>query len=72
MAFVVKAAQRMREMMDKAQLIVMVSHDLDSIKRLCHRVVWMDHGRIHSIGKPQEVVDAYKQWMNKGAQKRAA
>jgi ABC-type polysaccharide/polyol phosphate transport system ATPase subunit len=72
MAFVRKAAQRMREMMDKAQLIVMVSHDLESIKRLCNRVVWMDHGRIRSIGRPQEVVDAYRQWVSQVAPGRAA
>jgi ABC-type polysaccharide/polyol phosphate transport system ATPase subunit len=72
MAFVRKAAQRMREMMDKAQLIVMVSHDLESIKRLCHRVIWMDHGRIRSIGQPQEVVDAYRKWVSQGAHSQAA
>src|SRR5262245_28143048 len=35
MAFMEKASQRMREMMDKAQLIVIVSHDLKSVKRIC-------------------------------------
>jgi ABC-type polysaccharide/polyol phosphate transport system ATPase subunit len=72
MAFVEKAAQRMREMMDKAQLIVMVSHDMESVKRLCHRVVWMDHGTIRQIGRPHEVVDAYTQWVNHGAHSQAA
>jgi lipopolysaccharide transport system ATP-binding protein len=72
LAFRDKAAQRMREMMDKAQLIVMVSHDLESIKRMCHRVVWMDHGRIRSIGRPQEVVEAYRQWVSQGAHSQAA
>jgi ABC-type polysaccharide/polyol phosphate transport system ATPase subunit len=62
MAFTEKARQRMRDMMDKAQLIVLVSHDMDSIQQLCQRVVWMDHGRIRQIGRPREVIDAYKQW----------
>jgi len=66
MAFMEKAAQRMREMMDKAQLIVMVSHDLEAIKRMCHRVVWMDHGSMRLVGRPQEVVDAYTKWVNAG------
>lgn len=72
MAFMEKAGQRMREMMDKAQLIVMVSHDLESIKRLCHRVVWMDHGRIRMIGRPHETIDAYTTWVSQGAMSQAA
>jgi ABC-type polysaccharide/polyol phosphate transport system ATPase subunit len=58
-AFQEKAGQRMRDMMAKAQLIVLVSHDLESIVHLCHRAIWMDHGRIRMDGKPREVVDAY-------------
>ena len=59
-------------MMDKAQIIVMVSHDLEAIKRMCHRVVWMDHGRIRLTGRPPEVVDAYTHWVNEGADIQAA
>jgi ABC-type polysaccharide/polyol phosphate transport system ATPase subunit len=59
MAFHEKASQRMRDMMAKARLIVVVSHDLHSIAKLCHRVLWMDHGRVRMLGTPREVVDAY-------------
>ena len=59
MAFQDKARVRMQEMLARAQLIVLVSHDLDSIVRLCHRVVWMDHGRIRMDGDPKAVADAY-------------
>ena len=59
-AFMEKAGQRMRDMMNKARLIVMVSHDLDAIKKLCHRVLWLDHGRLRMAGDPAAVIDAYK------------
>jgi ABC-type polysaccharide/polyol phosphate transport system ATPase subunit len=72
MAFTEKASQRMKEMMNKAQLIVMVSHDMESIRNLCHRVVWMDHGRILQVGKPGEVIDAYTYWANQLARPTAA
>jgi ABC-type polysaccharide/polyol phosphate transport system ATPase subunit len=62
LSFMEKAAQRMHEMMDKAQLIVLVSHDLEAIKKMCQRVVWMDHGRVRIVGRPEEVVHAYTQW----------
>jgi ABC-type polysaccharide/polyol phosphate transport system ATPase subunit len=71
-AFMEKASQRMKEMMDKAQLIVMVSHDLESIKKLCHRVVWMDHGQVRRVGRPAEVVEAYTAWVDTLAHNHAA
>jgi ABC-type polysaccharide/polyol phosphate transport system ATPase subunit len=71
-AFMDKASLRMKEMMDKAQLIVMVSHDLESIKKLCHRVVWMDHGRIRGIGRPADMVAAYTAWADQMAHSHAA
>src|SRR6516225_1234558 len=40
-SFQEKAAKRMRDMMEKARLIVLVSHDLKSIQRLCQRAIWM-------------------------------
>ncbi len=58
-AFQEKAAKRMRDMMAKARLMVLVSHDLASIQRLCQRAIWMDHGRVMKEGDPKEVAEAY-------------
>lgn len=60
MAFQQKARQRMTEMMAKAQIIVVVSHDMDSLAKLCDRGIWMDHGRIRMTGPMGAVIDAYK------------
>ena len=46
-------------MMDKAQLIVMVSHDLGSIQSICNRAIWLDHGRLRFAGGVAETVAAY-------------
>jgi ABC-type polysaccharide/polyol phosphate transport system ATPase subunit len=59
LAFQHKARQRMREMMAKARLIVVVSHDLESLANLCDRCIWMDHGRIHREGPVQEMIATY-------------
>jgi ABC-type polysaccharide/polyol phosphate transport system ATPase subunit len=59
MAFQEKARRRMREMMARAQLIVMVSHDLASVANFCRRVLWMDHGQLRMDGPAAEVIDAY-------------
>ena len=59
MAFQEKARRRMREMMDKAEMIVVVSHDLEAIARMCEIGVWLDHGRVRQVGPIDEVVHAY-------------
>jgi ABC-type polysaccharide/polyol phosphate transport system ATPase subunit len=59
MAFQDKARRRMREMMSKARLIVMVSHEMSSIAKMCERVLWMDHGRVRQEGPSKEVIAAY-------------
>lgn len=60
MSFQNKARQRMRDMMSKAQLMVVVSHDLNAIESLCNRAVWLDHGRIAHAGPVVETIAAYR------------
>jgi ABC-type polysaccharide/polyol phosphate transport system ATPase subunit len=59
MAFQNKARQRMREMMAKARLIVMVSHDLVNLAQFCTRGIWLDHGSLRMDGPMESVVAAY-------------
>jgi ABC-type polysaccharide/polyol phosphate transport system ATPase subunit len=72
MAFQAKARQRMIEMMAKARLLVMISHDLESIRKLCDRVLWMDHGRTRQLGPPDAVIAAYTEHVRGGGQGQAA
>ncbi|MCS6977640.1 MAG: ABC transporter ATP-binding protein [Gemmatales bacterium] len=59
LAFQEKARRRMREMMAKAQIIVVVSHDLDSLRRLCDRGLWLDQGQVRAEGPIDQVIAAY-------------
>jgi ABC-type polysaccharide/polyol phosphate transport system ATPase subunit len=59
MAFQEKARKRMYDMMKKAELIVMVSHDMNSLRALCQHGVWIEGGRIRLQGPMDKVVDAY-------------
>jgi ABC-type polysaccharide/polyol phosphate transport system ATPase subunit len=59
MAFQNKARQRMREMMAKARLIVMVSHDMVNLAQFCTRGIWLDHGSLRMDGPMDKVVAAY-------------
>ena len=60
MAFQDKARKRMREMMARAELMVVVSHDLDSLALLCNRGVWLDHGKLRMQGPIGEMIRAYR------------
>ena len=39
--------------------IVLVSHDLGSIERLCDEAVWLNDGRARAMGDPRRVVSTY-------------
>jgi ABC-type polysaccharide/polyol phosphate transport system ATPase subunit len=64
LAFQKKARRRMEEMIDKAHLIVMVSHDLDAVAKFCNRAIWLDHGQIRLEGATDYVIAAYTEAMN--------
>ena len=46
--------------------VVLVSHQLNQIRRLCQRVVWVDAGSIRQSGATHEVVSAYESAMARG------
>jgi len=71
MAFREKARVRMRQMMSKARLIVVVSHDLDQLPSLCQLGVWMDHGCVRQVGPIDEVIAAYTKHVRSGQPKAA-
>jgi lipopolysaccharide transport system ATP-binding protein len=61
LAFQQKATDRIRGMMAQARLMVIVSHDLERLKQLCSRIIWMDHGQVRMDGLPAATVAAYQQ-----------
>ena len=58
-AFMAKASARMHALIDKATIMIMVSHDHHLVKSLCNRVIWMDHGKLVADGSPDEIVERY-------------
>jgi ABC-type polysaccharide/polyol phosphate transport system ATPase subunit len=59
LSFQEKAQCRIRDLIARASLIVMVSHDLGALSRVCTRGVWLDHGRIRLVASMAEVIGAY-------------
>lgn len=58
-AFMAKAKARMHDLIDKANIMIMVSHDHLLVKSLCNRVIWLDHGRLMADGAPDDIVERY-------------
>lgn len=40
--------------------MVIVSHDLDQVRELCTRAVWLEHGRVREVGPTNQIADAYE------------
>jgi ABC-type polysaccharide/polyol phosphate transport system ATPase subunit len=58
-SFMNKGAARMESLIDKAKIMVMVSHDPGLIESFCNRVIWMDHGSVIADGDPKEILEKY-------------
>ncbi len=62
-AFQRKSRNRMMEMMHDGTTVIMVSHDISTIRSLCQRVIWLDHGQVRMNGPVEEVCDLYQEAM---------
>ena len=54
-----KAKARMYALIDKANIMIIVSHDHLLVQSLCNRVIWLDHGKIVADGDPVDVIERY-------------
>ena len=54
-----KSYARMLELMHRGTTVLLVSHNLEQIQRLCDRVLWLKDGRVVCINKTKPVCDAY-------------
>jgi ABC-type polysaccharide/polyol phosphate transport system ATPase subunit len=70
MAFQQKARARMRELISASRLMVLVSHDLNTIRETCNRALWLHRGEIVMHGPSDSVVTSYSQAMAERAQRR--
>lgn len=58
-SFQQKAHERIGNLMKKARILVLVSHDLHLLPTLCDRLLWLDKGEVRGDGRPQKVIDRY-------------
>ncbi len=61
-----KCLGKMGDVARAGRTVVLVSHQLNQIRRLCERVAWVDGGQIRMAGGTHEVVSAYESAMLSG------
>lgn len=61
-AFQAKSERKMLSMINGGTTVLFVSHSIEQIKKMCDRVVWLDHGKMIKMGG-KEICDEYKKYM---------
>ena len=54
-----KSKGKMLEMIKGGTTVLYVSHSLESIKDLCDKVIWIEHGKLIKMGNAKEICDEY-------------
>lgn len=57
-----KCEERINSMINDDTTVIIVSHSIGQIERLCKHCMWLEKGKVKMIGEAQEVCDAYKKF----------
>jgi lipopolysaccharide transport system ATP-binding protein len=70
--FSARCVAKIQEMKYRGVTLLFVTHQLDQVRTLCDRALWLDKGMVEAIGDPMRVVDAYLQEVSGATQAPAA
>ena len=57
--FRAKSNAAIKELIRSNRTVILASHNLATLRELCHRVVWIDRGRVRAAAATSEVLDRY-------------
>ena len=63
-AFQAKCIGRIMQLKKAGRVLICASHDMDTLRQLSTRAVWLDHGGVVRLGPAGEVIDAYEAVLN--------
>ena len=61
--FVIKCMNRMREMRERGTTIVLVTHDVQTVRSFCDSVLWLHEGKIRGYGSSADITARYLQFL---------
>ena len=61
-----KSEAKMREIIQNGKATILVSHSIPQIRRMCNKVLWLDHGNQIRFGEAASVCDEYDAFLKTG------
>ena len=58
--FALKCYRKIAEYRRNGGALLLVSHSMQLVRNVCHRTLWLEHGRVRMLGETQAVCDAYE------------
>jgi lipopolysaccharide transport system ATP-binding protein len=58
-AFQQKCLGKMRDVTRQGRTVLLVSHSMSTVSRLCKKTVWLDEGRLREVGPSDQVIQSY-------------
>ena len=60
-----KSFKKMKSLISgENRTVLIVSHSIDTLQKLCTRVIWLHDGKLKMDGDPKEVLTAYDEFMS--------
>jgi lipopolysaccharide transport system ATP-binding protein len=58
-AFAERSSQRLKNLVDESEILVIASHTRELLEETCSKIVWLEHGLIRKVGPTQEILPEY-------------
>lgn len=68
--FARKSADKIRSLMDGGTTVILVSHSIPQIRKLCDKAIWIDNGSVKAIGEVNKICDEYLKDAEKATKKQ--
>jgi ABC-2 type transport system ATP-binding protein len=59
-----KSEEKMTSMINGGSTVIFVSHSIETIKKICGKAIWLDHGNVKMFGNVNEICDSYISFCN--------
>ncbi len=58
-----KSEAKMKEIIENGKVTILVSHSIPQVRRMCNKVLWLDHGKQIAFGESEPICDKYEEFL---------
>lgn len=69
-SFVHKCLEKIQQFKNEGKTIILVTHDLGAVQRMCDKAYWLEKGELKASGWPRRICDAYLQYVAQKEEER--